>query len=184
MLKMRLQRIGRKNDASFRVIITDSRRGPKSGKHIDLLGSYNPKMNQISIDGEKAKKWIANGVQVSDTVHNLLISQKIIEGKKINVLPKKSPIVKESEETEVVEKTVEANEASASEAGVTEAKSEKSAPVVTAEVREESTEEKIEEKKEVPPDTEETETTTDKKEAAGESEDKESEEKPAEKTDS
>lgn len=95
MLKMRLQRIGRKNDASFRVIVTDSRRGPKSGKHIDLLGSYNPKMNQVSIDGEKAKEWIGKGVQVSDTVYNLLISQKIIEGKKKNVLPRKSPIINE-----------------------------------------------------------------------------------------
>lgn len=92
MLKMRLQRTGRKNDASFRVVVTDSRRGPKSGKHVDLLGSYNPKMNRIEIDGEKAKDWIAKGVQVSDTVHNLLVSQKIIEGKKINVLPKKSPV--------------------------------------------------------------------------------------------
>lgn len=92
---MRLQRTGRKNDASFRVVVTDSRRGPKSGKHVDLLGSYNPKMNNVQIDGEKAKAWIAKGVQVSDTVHNLLVGQKIIEGRKINVLPKKSPQIDE-----------------------------------------------------------------------------------------
>lgn len=96
MLKMRLQRTGRKNDASFRFIVTDSRRGPKSGNHVDLLGSFNPKLNQIQIDGEKAKAWIAKGVQVSDTVHNILVSQKIIEGKKINVLPRKSPIIDEA----------------------------------------------------------------------------------------
>ena len=78
---MRLQRTGRKNDASFRVVVTDSRRGPKSGKHVDLLGSYNPKMNHVQIDGEKAKEWIAKGVQVSDTMHNILVGQKIIEGK-------------------------------------------------------------------------------------------------------
>ncbi|MCA9363965.1 30S ribosomal protein S16 [Candidatus Kaiserbacteria bacterium] len=95
MLKMRLQRIGRKNDASFRVIVTDSRRGPKSGKHIDLLGSYNPKLNQFQIDGDKAKDWISKGVQVSDTLHNLLITNKIVEGKKKNVLPKKAPIINE-----------------------------------------------------------------------------------------
>ena len=92
---MRLQRTGRKNDASFRVVVTDSRRGPKSGKHVDLLGSYNPKMNHVQIDGEKAKEWIAKGVQVSDTMHNILVGQKIIEGKKINVLPRKSPVVDE-----------------------------------------------------------------------------------------
>lgn len=95
MLKMRLQRIGRRNDAAYRLIVTDSRRGPKSGKHIDLLGSYNPKLDHFSVDGEKAREWIGKGVQVSDTVHNLLISKKIIEGKKINVLPRKSPIIDE-----------------------------------------------------------------------------------------
>lgn len=96
MLKIRLQRTGRKNDASFRVVVTDSRRGPKSGKHVDLLGSYSPKMNRIQIDGEKAKAWIAKGAQISDTVHNLLISQGTLEGRKINVLPKKAPIIDEA----------------------------------------------------------------------------------------
>lgn len=95
MLKMRLQRTGRKNDASFRVVVTDSRRGPKSGNNVDLLGFYNPKLGKIEIDGEKAKAWIAKGVQLSDTMHNMLVSQKIIEGKKINVLPRKSPIIDE-----------------------------------------------------------------------------------------
>lgn len=93
MLKMRLQRTGRKNNASFRVVVTDSRRGPKSGKHVDLIGSYDPKMNRISINGDKAKDWIAKGVQISDTVRNLLISTGAIEGRKVNVLPKKSPII-------------------------------------------------------------------------------------------
>lgn len=110
MLKMRLQRIGRKNDASFRVIVTDSRRGPKSGKHIDILGSYNPKLNQATIDGEKAKVWISKGVQVSDTLHNLLINQKIIEGKKINVLPKKTPIIDEAAQKAAAEAAAKAEE--------------------------------------------------------------------------
>jgi small subunit ribosomal protein S16 len=96
MLKMRLQRIGRKNDPSFRVVVTDSRNAAKRGRHVDQIGSYNPKMNSIQIDGEKAKHWISKGVQVSDTVHNLLISQKVIEGKKKNVLPKKAPIIDEA----------------------------------------------------------------------------------------
>ena len=96
MLMMRLQRVGRKNDPSFRIVVTDKRTGPKSDRHIDRLGSYNPKMNHVQIDGEKAKEWLAKGVQPSDTLHNILVSQKIIEGKKKNVLPKKSPIVNEA----------------------------------------------------------------------------------------
>jgi small subunit ribosomal protein S16 len=96
MLMMRLQRVGRKNDPSFRIVVTDKRTGPKSDRHIDRLGSYNPKMNHVQIDGEKAKKWLSEGVQPSDTVHNILVSQKVIEGKKKNVLPKKSPIIDEA----------------------------------------------------------------------------------------
>ena len=92
---MRLQRVGRKNDPSYRIVVTDKRTGPKSDKHVDRLGSYNPKMNQVQIDAAKAKEWLAKGVQPSDTMHNLLVSQKVIEGKKINVLPKKSPIIDE-----------------------------------------------------------------------------------------
>ena len=96
MLMMRLQRVGRKNDPSFRIVVTDKRTGVKSDRHVDRLGSYNPKMNHVQIDGEKAKEWLAKGVQPSDTLHNILVSQKIIEGKKKNVLPKKSPIVNEA----------------------------------------------------------------------------------------
>ena len=93
---MRLQRVGRKNDPSFRIVVTDKRTGVKSDKHVDRLGSYNPKMNHVQIDGEKAKEWLAKGVQPSDTLHNILVSQNIIEGKKKNVLPKKSPIIDEA----------------------------------------------------------------------------------------
>jgi small subunit ribosomal protein S16 len=96
MLMMRLQRVGRKNDPSFRIVVTDKRTGVKSDRHVDRLGSYNPKMNHVQIDGEKAKEWLAKGVQPSDTLHNILVSQKIIEGKKKNVLPKKSPVIDEA----------------------------------------------------------------------------------------
>ena len=96
MLMMRLQRIGRKNDPSYRLVVVDKRTGPKSNKHIDHLGSYNPKQGQIIINAEKAKHWLAQGVQPSDTVFNMLVGQKIVEGRKKNVLPKKSPIIDEA----------------------------------------------------------------------------------------
>ncbi len=109
MLKIRLQRVGRKNNPAFRVVVTDSKRGPKSGDNVELLGSYNPNSNNIQIDGDRVKYWTSVGAQVSDTMHNLLIREKIIEGKKINVLPKKNPIIKENteEEKEVEEKKEE-----------------------------------------------------------------------------
>ncbi len=96
MLMMRLQRVGRKNNPSYRVVVVDKRTGPKSNKTVDLLGSYNPKLGQVTINGEKAKHWLSHGVQPSDTVYNMLVSQKIVEGKKKNALPKKSPIIDEA----------------------------------------------------------------------------------------
>jgi small subunit ribosomal protein S16 len=107
-------------------VVTDKRTGPKSDKHIDRLGSYNPKMNQIQIDGEKAKAWIAKGVQPSDTVHNLLVSQKVIEGKKKNVLPKKSPIIDE----EAIKRA--ADEKAAKEAAAEKAKADAEAAALAA----------------------------------------------------
>ncbi len=93
---MRLQRIGRKNNPSYRVIVTDSRNAAKRGIPVDLIGTYEPKAGNFKIDGEKAKQWIKNGVQVSDTVYNFLITNKVIEGKKRNALSRKSPIIDEA----------------------------------------------------------------------------------------
>mgnify|MGYP002078304681 FL=1 len=93
---MRLQRVGRKNSPSYRVVVTDRRTSPKSNKHVDHIGFYNPKAGEIQIDAERAKHWLKEGVQPSDTVYNMLVSKKIVEGKKRNVLPRKSPIIDEA----------------------------------------------------------------------------------------
>lgn len=97
---MRLQRFGRKNDPSFRVVVLEATEGPKSGNHIDQIGSYNAVTKQKSLDKEKAKHWLSKGVQPSDTVYNFLVSEGVIEGKKKNVLPSKKPIVKEEPKIE------------------------------------------------------------------------------------
>lgn len=97
MLMIRLQRVGRKNEPVFRLVLTDSKNGPKSGKYLEVLGSYDPrKENKLEqFDMVKIKKHIKNGARLSDTMHNFLVSKKAIEGKKINVLPKKRPVKKE-----------------------------------------------------------------------------------------
>jgi small subunit ribosomal protein S16 len=96
MLMIRLQRTGRKHEPTFRLVLTDSKNGPKSGKFLEILGSHDPRHKDLtSIKGDRVKEWMSKGVQLSGTVHNLLIEKKIIDGKKINVLPKKTPIVKE-----------------------------------------------------------------------------------------
>lgn len=97
MLKIRLQRIGRKNDPSFRAVLTDSKNSTKSGKFLEIVGTYNPKAGETTFKAERIKYWISKGAKLSDTMHNFLVHQKVIEGKKVNVLPKKSPTIKRKE---------------------------------------------------------------------------------------
>jgi len=89
MLKIRLKRVGRKHDPSYRIVVTEDFRGPKSGKYIENIGSYDPRKDIKKIDADRVKHWISKGVQISDTVHNILVSEKIIEGKKKDVSSKK-----------------------------------------------------------------------------------------------
>ena len=93
MLKIRLQRIGRKNEPHYRVIVTEAGRGPKSGKVVEFIGSYNPKMGSTIINTERVQYWLSVGAQASDTVYNFLVSNKVIEGKKKNALPYKKPVI-------------------------------------------------------------------------------------------
>jgi small subunit ribosomal protein S16 len=95
MLMMRLQRIGRKNEPHYRVVITDRRNAPKSGKFLEIVGSYNPKAGNVQVDADRVKHYLATGVQTSDTVYNFLVGQGIIEGRKKNKLPEKVAPVKE-----------------------------------------------------------------------------------------
>lgn len=88
MLKIRLQRVGRKHEPVFRLVLTESTNGPRSGKALEVLGSYDSrKGDQAEFQTDKIKEWMSRGVQLSPTVHNILVSKKVLEGKKINVLP-------------------------------------------------------------------------------------------------
>lgn len=99
MLKIRLQRVGRTNIPTFRVVLTDSKNSTKSGRFLEILGSYDPRDDKSKIiKTERVKYWLSKGAQLSGTLHNFLVHTKAIEGKKINVLPKKRPIVKETKQ--------------------------------------------------------------------------------------
>ncbi len=105
MIQIRLQRRGRKNDPSYRVIVVDSKKKPKTGNYLEMVGSYDPRTNRVELKGERILAWLKNGAKASDTVHNLLVSQKIIDAKKINVLPKKV-LLKSVEDSVVAKKEV------------------------------------------------------------------------------
>jgi small subunit ribosomal protein S16 len=98
MLKIRLQRVGRKNDPSFRLVLTDSKNATRSGKFLEILGSYSARQGEPVVNGDRVKYWMSVGAKPSGTVHNLLIAKKILTGKKINVLPKKTAPKKEAKE--------------------------------------------------------------------------------------
>ncbi len=86
---IRMQRTGRKNEPQFRIVVGEHTMGPKSGKFLEKLGSFNPKTDVKTLDVERVKYWMANGAQVSARIHNILVDMGITKGKKINVLPKK-----------------------------------------------------------------------------------------------
>ena len=79
MVKLRLKRMGKKKAPYYRVIVADSR-SPRDGRFIEEIGTYNPLVepSEFKVDAEKAKKWIANGAQPTDTVKALLKKNDII----------------------------------------------------------------------------------------------------------
>jgi small subunit ribosomal protein S16 len=77
--------------------LTDSKNSTKSGKFLEILGTYNPKAGDRSMKADRIKYWMSKGAKCSDTVHNFLVHDKSVEGKKVNVLPKKKPTVKRKE---------------------------------------------------------------------------------------
>lgn len=82
MVKIRLTRMGDKKSPFYRVVVADERRA-RDGRFIEILGTFNPltKPEEIKIDADKAKKWIANGAQPTETVKTLLVKTGIIERK-------------------------------------------------------------------------------------------------------
>jgi small subunit ribosomal protein S16 len=115
MLKIRMQRTGRTNMPSFRIVVTEHARAPQSANFVEKLGTYNPKTKERNLNTERIKYWLSVGAQASGTMHNMLVTLGIVEGKKVNVLPKKSPPKKEEEApAEVAEPAAEAPAAEAS----------------------------------------------------------------------
>ena len=80
MVKIRLRRMGAKKAPYYRIVVADSR-SPRDGRCIEEIGAYNPLTEPatITVDSEKAKTWIQNGAQPTDTVKALLKIQGIVK---------------------------------------------------------------------------------------------------------
>ena len=80
MVKMRLRRMGAKKAPFYRVVVADSRY-PRDGRFIEEIGYYNPLTEpaEIKLDADKAKAWLANGAQPTETVKSLLKKSGIVD---------------------------------------------------------------------------------------------------------
>lgn len=84
MLMIRLQRKGKKHQPFYRLVVGEKRSKLK-GEQLEELGWFEPYKNQSVFNSERIMYWMKNGAKLSGTVHNLLVSKKIIEGAKIAV---------------------------------------------------------------------------------------------------
>ncbi len=79
-VKIRLRRMGAKKKPFYRIIVADSR-SPRDGRFIEEIGTYDPLKDpsEIKVNGDKAKQWISNGAQPTETVKALLVKAGVIE---------------------------------------------------------------------------------------------------------
>lgn len=81
MLAIRFERVGRKNKAQFRIVLQEHTVAP-GGRHIAVLGSYDPHQKKAVLKADKINEWIAKGAQVSDSAYNLFVKEGVVDGKK------------------------------------------------------------------------------------------------------
>lgn len=89
----RFLRTGRRNQVSFKIVVVDKRKSSTGGHPLEEVGFYNPVTKEKKLNAERIKYWLSVGVQPSPTVHNLFVSEKLLEGKKI-------PVHKKTKKTE------------------------------------------------------------------------------------
>ena len=82
MLKIRMQRVGRINQPSYRVVVTEHTASTKAGKFVEKVGTYAPRAKSRAFDTDRIKYWLGVGAKPSDTVYNMLVSAGILTGKK------------------------------------------------------------------------------------------------------
>lgn len=96
MLAIRLQRIGKKKQPAYRVVVSDKKKD-LYGKQLEIVGNYNPVSipKTVSLKTDRIKYWLSHGAQASATVHNLLVREKVIDAKKVQAWkPKKKETAK------------------------------------------------------------------------------------------
>ena len=117
MLRIRLQRTGKKKQAHFRVVLQEHTWKTKGG-FIEQLGTYDPHAKKLDVDRERIEHWISKGAQITPTVNNLMVNYKIWDRAKLESW---KPKVKEGAEgTEAAPAAPAADEAPVAERPATE----------------------------------------------------------------
>ncbi len=115
MLAIKLKRIGKKHQPSFRVIVSE-KRSKVGGRYVEDLGWLDPKSKEFNVKKERVAYWMENGAQATDTVHNLLVKSGVIIGLKKPVHGvKKRKKGGDEAEIKTEEKTEKKNEEKAEE---------------------------------------------------------------------
>jgi small subunit ribosomal protein S16 len=83
MLVLRLLRIGKNNQPSYKVVVTQKTNPARGGRFVEQVGTYNPVTKERKMDKERIQYWLSKGVQPSATIHNFLIKDGILSGNKI-----------------------------------------------------------------------------------------------------
>lgn len=137
MLAIRFARVGKKNKAQYKIVLQEKAVAP-GGRHVEILGSYDPHLKVAVLKEDRIKYWLEKGAQASDTAHNLLVTKGIITDKKRAVkIPAKKveevPVVEVKAEEKIEE--VKAEETPKEEIKVEEKAEEKKEEIKTEEVK-------------------------------------------------
>lgn len=93
MLTIRFNRVGKKNQASFRIALQEQSKAPGK-RHVEMLGSYDPHRKSVVLKQERILHWIGLGAQLSDSVYNLLVSQGVVTSDKKRAIKMTRPVIK------------------------------------------------------------------------------------------
>ncbi|OGZ79064.1 MAG: 30S ribosomal protein S16 [Candidatus Staskawiczbacteria bacterium RIFOXYD2_FULL_37_9] len=128
MLTIRLTRKGKKNQPFFRVVLVDKRRSSTGGRAVEDLGYVDPLKKRKSFKKERILYWISKGAKPSATIHNLLISEKIVDEKKVKIFN-----ISKKKQTEISKAKTDAAAVIASETKKSQPSMEEAKPEIPAE---------------------------------------------------
>ncbi|MBU2542046.1 30S ribosomal protein S16 [Patescibacteria group bacterium] len=142
MLVIRLQRLGKKKQPTYRLVVSEKTKDTQANS-LEILGHYNPIFSgkTLELKEERIKYWLSKGAQASDTVHNLLVKAGVVSGDK-----KKVVFITKRRQIKINEKT-EANKAVEEDKKVKAKEAAKAKAEEVAKTEETPVEEKVEEVK-------------------------------------